>query len=157
TALPNVATFYDDLRNASQTTNRTLTNTLDVDKNLASAPQVVKARYEYPHQMHGSMGASSATADVREDEATVWSSTQGVYQLRGALATLLNLPAQNIHVIYVEGSGCYGLNGADNVVLDAALMSQAVGKPVRVQYQRSDEHGWENYGNAMVMELQAGL
>jgi CO/xanthine dehydrogenase Mo-binding subunit len=103
------------------------------------------------------MGTSCAVADVRPHEATVWTSTQGVYQLRGALATLLAMPAQNIHVIYVEGSGCYGLNGADNVALDAALLTQAVGKPVRVQYTRHDEHAWENYGTAMVMEARAGL
>ncbi len=110
-----------------------------------------------PLQMHGSMGASAATASVEGQTATVWSSTQGVYQLRGAIATALGVPAQNVHVIYVEGSGCYGLNGADNVALDAAVISQMVGKPVRVQYMRADEHRWENYGQPYTIGLRGGL
>jgi CO/xanthine dehydrogenase Mo-binding subunit len=80
-----------------------------------------------------------------------------VYQLRGSLATLLNLPPQAVHVNYVEGSGCYGLNCADTVTMDAALMSQAVGRPVRAQNMRADEHGWENYGYAMVVDLRGAL
>jgi CO/xanthine dehydrogenase Mo-binding subunit len=103
------------------------------------------------------MGTSAAVADVQGNEATIWSSCQGVYQLRGAIATLLGLPAQNVHVIFVEGSGCYGLNQADHVALDAAFLSQQVGKPVRVQLTRADEHAYENYGNAYVTELKAGL
>ena len=134
-----------------------LIDTQGVDKILAAQDKVMTATYKYPYQMHGSMGTSAAVADVRADSATIWTSAQGVYQLRGALATLLNMEARKIRVVYVEGSGCYGMNGADNVALDAALMSQAVGKPVRVQYLRGDEHGWENYGNAIVVKYQAAL
>ena len=107
--------------------------------------------------MHGSMGASAGMASVEGKTATVWSSTQGVYPLRGAIATALGIPAQNIHVLYVEGSGCYGLNGADNVALDAAVLSQEIGRPVRVQYMRADEHRWENYGQPYRIALKGGL
>ncbi|MCW2975497.1 MAG: aldehyde oxidase and xanthine dehydrogenase molybdopterin binding [Actinomycetia bacterium] len=155
--LPSFDDFYDDLQNLTPTTNRVLIDTKDVDTALAKAPKTVTATYRYPIQMHGSMGASASTASVEGNTATVWSSTQGVYQLRGAIATALGLPAQNVHVIYVEGSGCYGLNGADNVALDAAVISQMVGKPVRVQYMRADEHGWENFGQPYVISLKGGL
>jgi len=155
--LPDQARIYEIIRGSPSLTDRVLENSGDVDGVIKNAPKQLQATYYYPYQMHGSMGASCAVADVKANEATVWSSTQGVYQLRGALATLLSMPEQNVHVIYVEGSGCYGLNGADNVSLDAALMSQAVGKPVRVQYMRHDEHAWENYGTAMVLEARAGL
>src|SRR5262249_49327428 len=121
----------------------------DVDAVLAAtpAPRVVSQTYKYPIQMHGSMGTSAATAlvDNARQVATLWSSTQAIYPLRSMLATALSLPAQNIHCIYVEGSGCYGQNKADDVALDAAVISQLVGKPVRVAYSRPDEHAWENY------------
>jgi nicotinate dehydrogenase subunit B len=155
--LPDQAAFSDDLRQARVDTTRVLMNDGDVDGALAQAPRRFEATYFHPYQMHASIGPSCAVADVRKDGATVWSGTQGVYQLRTALATLLGLPEDKVHVIYVEGSGCYGLNGADDVSLAAALMSQSVGKPVRVQFMRADEMGWENYGNPMVMHLRAAL
>jgi nicotinate dehydrogenase subunit B len=64
---------------------------------------------------------------------------------------------ENLRVIFTRGSGCYGVNGADAVTYDAALLSQAVGKPVRVQLTRRDEMAWENYGNAFVLDERAGL
>ena len=155
--LPSNETFFEDLQKLKPTTDRVLIDTRDVDAALTKAAKTVEATYHYPLQMHGSMGASAATASVEGQTATVWSSTQGVYQLRGAIATALGVPAQNVHVIYVEGSGCYGLNGADNVALDAAVISQMVGKPVRVQYMRADEHRWENYGQPYTIGLRGGL
>ena len=129
----------------------------DVDKALAGAAKVLEATYYVPYQLHGSMGPSCAIADVREDEITVWSPTQGVYPLRRAVARMLGYDELNVHVIYKEGAGCYGLNGADTASLDAAIMSKHVGKPVRVQWMRDDEHVWEHFGNTMVMKARGGL
>jgi CO/xanthine dehydrogenase Mo-binding subunit len=134
----------------------------DVDKTLGGAAQVIKAQYLHPYQMHGSVGSSCAVADVqgtgKTTQVKVWSSTQGVYPQRDSLATLLGIPAANVQVFFVDGSGCYGLNGADNVCYDAAILSQAVQKPVRVQYTRRDEMTLgENYGPAYVINLQAGV
>jgi nicotinate dehydrogenase subunit B len=129
----------------------------DVDKAMAGAAKKLEATYYYPYQLHGSMGPSCAVASVVGDEVTVWSPTQGVYPLRSAIARMINLPPRNVHVIYVEGSGCYGLNGADTASLDAVLLSKAVGKPVRVQWMRHDEHVWEHMGTPMVMKLKGGL
>ena len=134
----------------------------DVDATLKQAARTVSATYLHPYQMHGSMGTSCAVADVRGSgataTATIWSATQGVYPLRDSAALVLGVPKENVRVIYVEGSGCYGLNGADTVSYDAALMSQAVGKPVRVQFTRKDEMtGAESYGPAFVIDLRGGL
>jgi CO/xanthine dehydrogenase Mo-binding subunit len=96
-------------------------------------------------------------ADVQGGQATIYSSTQGVYPLRGALAQLLGLPADSVHVIHIEGAGCYGHNGFDDVAGEAALLSQAVGQPVRVQWMRQDEHVWEPHGPAMVIDVQGAV
>lgn len=155
--LPGFETFYDDLRAQSPTTDQVLVNTNDVDQKLASAKTTVAATYRYPHQIHGPLGASVSTAWVKDNTATVWSSTQGVYQLRGALATVLNMPEPNVHVLFVEGSGHYGLCAADNASLDAAVIAQAVGKPVRVQYTQADEHNSENFGPAYAWSLRGAV
>jgi CO/xanthine dehydrogenase Mo-binding subunit len=138
-------------------------NTGDVDQVMASASKVMTAQYLYPYQMHGSLAASGAVVDVRGgtgDKATVkaWSCTQGVYFIRTTLSNLLRIPAANIEIVFVEGSGCYGHNGGDPVTQDAALLSQAVGRPVRVLYSRADEMiAGEHFGYPMVSSEKVGL
>jgi nicotinate dehydrogenase subunit B len=129
----------------------------DVETRLAAAGNLVRARYTYPYQMHGSLGASCAVADVKPDGATVWSPTQSAYPTRSIIAKLLGLPLDRVRVVYIRGSGCYGLNGADAVSFDAAVLSQAVARPVRLQYSRRDEMMWENLGSACVIEHRAAL
>jgi nicotinate dehydrogenase subunit B len=155
--LPKQETFYEHLRNQKPTRDTMSVNSKDVDEKLASSAIVVKATYNHPYQMHGSVGSSCAVADVQGDKATVWSPTQGVWHQRATLAMLLNLKPENVRVIFRRGSGCYGINGADAVTYDAALLSQAVGKPVRIQLTRRDEMAWENYGFAFTIDERAGL
>ena len=157
TGLPSHRNFYDLLRNQKPTRDTLLVDSKDVEQKLAQAAAVLKATYLHPYQMHGSIGTSCAVADVQGDKATIWSATQAVWYQRNTSAMLLGLKPENLHVIYRRASGCYGLNGADTVTYDAALLSQAVGKPVRVQLSRKDEMAWENYGNAYVIEERAGL
>jgi CO/xanthine dehydrogenase Mo-binding subunit len=107
--------------------------------------------------MHGSIGSACAVADVQGGKATIWSASQAVYPLRETSAMLLGLPPENVHVIFKMGSGCYGVNGADTVSYDAILLSQAVGRPVRVQLARQDEMAWENYGLAYVIDERVAL
>jgi nicotinate dehydrogenase subunit B len=149
-------TYFDWLRQ-QPSRDVLLVDSKDVEQQLAKASSVLQAKYVYPHQMHGSVGASCAVADVTADRATVWSATQSVYPTRSIVAKLLGLPLDNVRVIYVRGSGCYGLNGADAVSFDAAILSHAVSKPVRVQLSRQDEMAWENYGSACVIEQRAGI
>jgi CO/xanthine dehydrogenase Mo-binding subunit len=155
--LPAQATFYDHLRAQKPTRDTLLVDSGDLDEKFTSATTVVKATYHHPYQMHGSMGSSCAVADVRGDSATLWSPTQGVWFMRNTAAMVLGIKPDNVRVIFTRGSGCYGNNGADPVTYDAAILSQAAGKPVRVQLTRQDEMAWENYGNAFVMDERAGL
>jgi len=154
--LPAQKDFYAYLRQ-QPSRDVMLVNSHDVDNKLTSASRVLKATYLHPYQAHGSIGSSCAVADVQELKATVWSATQSVYPTRHGVSVLTGLPLDNVRVIFVRGSGCYGLNAADTVSFDAALLSQAVHKPVRVQLTRHDEFISENYGAACVIEQQAGL
>jgi nicotinate dehydrogenase subunit B len=154
--LPSNADFYGYLRR-QPSRDAFVVNSGDVDAALSRASTVVRATYLHPYQMHGALGASVAVADVQRDRATVWSSTQAAYPLRSTLATLLGLPQSAVRVVFTRGSGCYGINGADTVSYDAALLSQAVGRPVRVQLSRQDEMAWENYGFAYVIDQRAAL
>ena len=118
----------------------------------------VKASYFKPYVMHGSIGPSCAVARFADEQLQVWTHSQGVYPLRASLAALVEMPSGRIRVTGVPGSGCYGHNGADDVAGDAALLAIAhPGKPIRLQWSRDDEHAWEPYGSAMIMELEASL
>jgi nicotinate dehydrogenase subunit B len=125
--------------------------------NVAAAKKL-EATYTRPYQMHGSIGPSCAVARRDGETTTIWSHTQGVYPDRDAIAGMLRTPKENVRCIHVEGSGCYGHNGADDAAADAALIAQAVpGTPVRVQWTREQEHAWEPYGPAMVTKISATL
>jgi CO/xanthine dehydrogenase Mo-binding subunit len=120
--------------------------------------RIVKARYSRPCLMHGSIGPSCAVALWENGNLIVWTHSQGVSPLRKSLAELVRLPLERVRCIHVEGSGCYGHNGADDVAADAALAARAApGRPVRMQWMRAQEHGWEPLGSAMVVELQGAL
>ena len=156
-ALPPQAAFYESLRTRKPTRDTLLVDSKDTAQKLAGAATVLQATYYHPYQMHGSLGSSCAVADVSGDKATIYSPTQGVWYQRSTCAMLLGLKPENIHVTFRRGSGCYGLNGADAVTYDAAVLSQAVGKPVRVQLSRKDEMAWENYGHMYLMDQRAAL
>jgi nicotinate dehydrogenase subunit B len=155
--LANLADFYGQLRNQKPTRDILLVDSKDLEQKMGQAAALVKATYLSPYQAHGSMGSSCAVADVQGDKATIWSPTQGVWYQRSTVAMVLGLKPENVRVIFRRGSGCYGLNAADTVTYDAALLSQAAGKPVRVQLTRKDELTSENYGNAFLMDERAGL
>ena len=155
-ALPAQDGFYDYIRK-QPSSDFLLVDSKDVDATLKSASHVLKATYLYPYQAHGSIGSSCAVADVHADRATIWSPTQSVYPTQHGISALTGLPLESVRVIFVRGSGCYGLNAADTVSYDAALLSQAVQKPVRVQLTRQDEFLSENYGSACAIEEKAGV
>lgn len=124
----------------------------------SSSGNIHHAIYAKPYIMHGSIGPSCALAIFKAGKLHVWSHSQGVYNLRSTISDMTGLAEDNIRITGVRGSGCYGHNGADDVGGDAALIAMAFpDRPVRLQWQRSDEHQWEPYGSAMRMELSAGL
>ena len=118
----------------------------------------IQATYRRPYQIHGAIGPSCALAVMRNGKLTVWTHSQGVYPLRDALAEMVRMPRDKVHCIHMEGSGCYGHNGADDVAADAALIALALpGRPVRLQWMREEEHAWEPFGPAMVSRVRASL
>jgi CO/xanthine dehydrogenase Mo-binding subunit len=124
---------------------------------LSTAAKQFSSTYEWPLQSHASLGPSCAVADVRADGATVWTSTQGTHGLRANLSKIFSIPQDKLRVIYLDGSGSYGGNGNDDAAADAVLLSKAVGKPVRVQWMRHDEHGWDPKGPAQLLDLRGGI
>ncbi len=124
----------------------------------AEAAATLSARYEKPYHMHGSIGPSAGCAVFEDGKLTVWTHNQGVYPLRAAIADALEMEPGDVHVRFVPGAGCYGHNGADDAAFDAALCAVAVpGTPILLKWTRDDEHAWEPYGSAMVMELRASI
>ena len=142
---------------ASPARPRVLLDRGDVDGANAAAKNPMRRSYIWPYQMHGSIGPSCSVADVRPDGMTVWSGTQNPLMLRTDLSRLLGMPEERITILRYEAAGCYGRNCADDVGADAALLSRAVGRPVRVQLTREQEHAWEPKGAAQVMDVAGGL
>jgi nicotinate dehydrogenase subunit B len=154
--LPNLKDVETALR-ANPSAPRVLIDKGDVDAAIAAADRPMQRTYIWPYQMHGSIGPSCAVADVRGDTVRVWSGTQNPHMLRADLALLLARPEGEIDVIRMEAAGCYGRNCADDVSADAVLLSRAVGRPVRVQLTREQEHAWEPKGTAQLMDVNGGL
>jgi nicotinate dehydrogenase subunit B len=134
-----------------------------INQKVPSAPAggkvtTYEATYRRPYQAHASMAPSCAVAQLKDGKYSVWTHSQGVFPLRGELVKILRVPASSITCTHVEGAGCYGHNGADDVALDAALLARATGgRPVKLQWMREDEFGWEPFGSAMVMKMRARL
>ena len=123
-----------------------------------NSSKTLSATYQRPYHMHGSIGPSAAIALYDAQVLKVWTHSQGIFPLRLALADVLGLAEDKIHLVHVPGAGCYGHNGADDVALDAALAARAVpGRPIMLKWERADEHAWEPFGSAMQIELQASL
>jgi len=124
----------------------------------ATGQKTIEATYTRPYQSHGSIGPSCAIAQLVDNAMTVWTHTQGVFPDRAGIAEMLRMPAESVRLIHVEGSGCYGHNGADDAAADAALIARELpGAAVRLQWMREQEHGWEPFGPAMVTRLKASL
>jgi CO/xanthine dehydrogenase Mo-binding subunit len=153
-ALPGTPQLHERMR-ADTTQDRVVTERGDVEAAFAAAPHVVKQLGRGPYQAHAAFGPNCAIADVRADRAVVISPTQDIYGTRTMLTRLLNLPADSIQVRYQEGASNYGHGCQDDVTQAAAILSQLAGAPVRVQFMRADEHGWDNYGPAHVGEVRA--
>lgn len=142
---------------ANPKTDRVLRDDAGVDAALGSLHTEVNADYVWPYHQHASIGPSCAVADVTSEHAEIWSGTQNPHDLRKDIAHLLDRQPEQVHINRMEASGCYGRNCADDVSADAALLSQATGKPVRVQLMREQESGWEPKGTGQLMRVRGGL
>ena len=155
-ALPPMEDLERVLR-ATPASHRPLTAIGEVDAPLPEGARRLRRSYIWPYQLHGSIGPSCAVANWREDGLTVWSGTQNPHMLRIDLSRLLALDEGSIDVVRMEAAGCYGRNCADDVGADAALLSRAVGLPVRVQLSREQEHQWEPKGAAQLMDVAGAI
>jgi nicotinate dehydrogenase subunit B len=152
--LPDQNTIYDYLKSLPAKNDVILNRATTIPPGGKS----LSATFKRPYQMHGSIGPSCAIAVFKDDALTVWSHGQGMFPLRASVAELLHMPKEKVRCIHVEGSGCYGHNGADDAGADAALLAVAFpGRPVRLQWMRDQEHTWEPYGPAMSSEIHGTL
>ncbi|MFY9771387.1 MAG: molybdopterin cofactor-binding domain-containing protein [Xanthobacteraceae bacterium] len=115
------------------------------------------ATYFWPMQSHASIGPSCAVADVTDDSATIWTASQGTHGNRKTFARFLGLPEETVRLIYLDGAGCYGMNGHEDAAADAAILARAVGRPVRVQWSREDEHGWDPKGPPQLLDISGAV
>ena len=156
--LPDQAKVFDHVRTTKVAKD-------DVTANVGNAAEAmakeglkkISATYEFAIHTHGSIGPSCAIAEFRDGKLTSWSASQATHNLRKQLAKMFDLPPENVRCIYVEGSGCYGRNGHEDAAADAALLAKATGSPVRVQWSRADEHGWDPKGPPTLVDLRATL
>jgi nicotinate dehydrogenase subunit B len=148
--------LFDQMRSA-KTIDSVIVDKGDVTAALGRAAHVVRATYRGPYQGHMPFGPNCAVADVTPDGATVMCSTQGVYGTRDKVAKVLGVPAASVRVQYYEGAGTFGRSCYDDAAQAAAMLSQEVGKPVRVQFSRADEHGWDNFGPAHLADVKIGV
>ncbi|MBI1846991.1 MAG: xanthine dehydrogenase family protein molybdopterin-binding subunit [Candidatus Rokubacteria bacterium] len=159
TPLPDHDTLFDDMRAAKIVRQQEVAKKGDLGAltEPGAGIRTLSATYRWPVQTHGSLGPSCGVADVKADRATIWSSTQGPHQYQNVFARVLGLPRERVRVIYVDGAGSYGQNGSEDAACEALLLSKAVGRPVRVQWMRHDEHGWDPKGPPQLLDLRAAV
>ncbi|HEY0912914.1 MAG TPA: molybdopterin cofactor-binding domain-containing protein, partial [Bradyrhizobium sp.] len=154
---PEQASLYDHVRNAPVRKREVEKQNGDVDAAFKSAAKVIEADYEWPFQSHASMGPACALVEIKDGQVTCWSGTQKSHFTQQGMASILQVPVENVRVIFTPGPGSYGRNDADDAAMDAAVMAKAVGKPVRLQYMRDQGTGWDPKGPASTHKARAAL
>jgi len=156
--LPDKKKLFEYVRASKVESDEVLQNVGDSAAALrASGVKPLKATYDFAIHTHGSIGPSAAVAQWKDGELTVWTASQQTHLLRKQLATMFRTTDANVRCLYVEGSGCYGRNGHEDAAADAAILAKAVEKPVRVQWSRADEHGWDPKGPPTLIDMRAAL
>jgi nicotinate dehydrogenase subunit B len=154
--LPDQNQLWEHVR-ATRISKQEINNIGDAPAALDTGSTRLKATYDFTIHTHGSIGPSCAIAEVKDGKLTCWTASQATHNLRKQLAAMLAMPVEAVRAIYVEGSGCYGRNGHEDAAADAALLARAVGRPVRVQWMREEEHGWDPKGPPTLIDLEAAL
>jgi nicotinate dehydrogenase subunit B len=155
--LPDQSKLWEFVRSSPVGHDDVTSNVGAVDQALAGAAKRMRATYDFAIHTHGSIGPSCAVVEIKDGQLTCWSASQATHNLRQQLAEMMSLAPANVRAIYVEGAGCYGRNGHEDAAADAALLARAVGRPVRVQWMRADEHGWDPKGPPTLIDVEAGL
>ena len=155
--LPEPSKLWEHVRSTKVAKDDVAVDRGDPKAAIAGAARKLKATYDFAVHTHGSMGPSCAVADVKGGKAEIWSPSQASHWLRKEVAVALQMDPKDVHIQYLDGAGCYGRNGHEDATCDAALISKLIGKPVRVQWMREDEHGWDPKGPPTLVEITAGL
>jgi nicotinate dehydrogenase subunit B len=156
--LPERAHLWEHVRATKINSDEITSNVGNSAKALRDAPERLGATYDFAIHTHGSIGPSCAVVEINDGRLTCWSASQATHRLRKQLAAMMAVPLEDVHCLYIEGSGCYGRNGHEDAAGDAALLSRAVGgRPVRVQWMRADEHGWDPKGPPILVDLRGGI
>jgi CO/xanthine dehydrogenase Mo-binding subunit len=156
-ALPDESHLWEHVRSTKVAREDVTSNIGDTSSALAQASRRLKATYDFAIQTHGSIGPSCAVAEFSKGKLTCWTASQATHSLRKQLAQMLDIPDEHVRCIYIEGAGCYGRNGHEDAAGDAALLAREVGRPVRLQWMRADEHVWDPKGAPTLIDLEAGL
>jgi CO/xanthine dehydrogenase Mo-binding subunit len=154
---PEQASLYDHIRKASVRKRSVDKENGNVDDAFKNAAKVIEAEYEWPFQSHASMGPACALVEIKDGRVTCWSGTQKSHFVQEGLALTLDVPLDKVHVIWTMGPGSYGRNDADDCAMDAAVLTKAVGKPVRLQYMREQGTGWDPKGPASIHKARAAI
>ena len=155
--LPDQSKFLEQLRAGPFQADEAIINKGTPEVPLPGGRLEHKASYYWPPHTHGSIGPSCAIADVKADSATIWTASQGTHGNQTSFARFLDLPKEKVRLIYLDGAGCYGMNGHEDAAADAAIMSRATGRPVRVQWMREDEHGWDPKGPPQLIDISSSF
>jgi nicotinate dehydrogenase subunit B len=155
--LPEESRLWEHVRATKVGQEQVTSNVGDTRSALARASRRLNATYDFAIQTHGSIGPSCAVAEFKEGKLTCWTASQATHSLRKQLAEMLAISEADVRCIYIEGAGCYGRNGHEDAAGDAALLAREVGRPVRVQWMRADEHVWDPKGVPTLIDLEAGL
>jgi len=156
--LPDAAKLWDDVRASKVAKDEVTSNVGNTADAMGQAgAKTLKATYDFAIHTHGSIGPSCAVAEFKDGKLTSWSASQATHNLRKQLATMFGMGADSVRCIYIEGSGCYGRNGHEDAAADAALLAKAVERPVRVQWSRADEHGWDPKGPPTLVDIRAAM
>jgi nicotinate dehydrogenase subunit B len=155
--LPDEKKLWEHVRATKVVKDDITSNVGDVAAAMAGDRKTLSATYDFTIHTHGSIGPSCAISEFQGRKLTSWSASQATHNLRKQLAKMFGLPVDDVHCIYVEGAGCYGRNGHEDAAADSAMLAKAVGKPVRVQWSRADEHGWDPKGPPTLIDLRAKL
>jgi nicotinate dehydrogenase subunit B len=153
--LPDESRLFEHVRNSKVARNQVLQSAGDTSEALKARGKLLQATYDLAINTHGSIGPSCAVADFRDGRLTMWTPSQASHLLREQLATMLQIAPENVRCIYLEGAGCYGRNGADDCSSEAALIAKEIGRPVRLQWMRADEHGWDPKGPPVLLDYSA--
>jgi nicotinate dehydrogenase subunit B len=154
---PTSENLFTFIRTATPTSSSKPTIVGNVDAALTGASKVIEAEYEVPFQGHNSLGPAHALADPSNDQLTIYSNDMKSYGLRNGVARFLDMPRDRVRVVWMDGSQAYGRTAADDAGFEAAFLAREIGRPVRLQWSRQEESGWDTKGPAYVIKMRGAV